>query len=95
MERGRRRLLSASEVPLTSNSNALRPSLSKHFRSERQHSPSPLLSAAILPTRNTQYIMLTEMSGLVTQLSLCSQLVPCLPFLFTLPFRYSFHLLSN
>ena len=39
MERGRR-LLSASEVPLTSNSNALRPSLSKHFRSERQHSPS-------------------------------------------------------
>ena len=89
MERGRRRLLSASEVPLTSNSNALRPSLSKHFRSERQHSPSPLLSAAILPTRNAQYIMLTEMSGLATQLSLCSVgALPSFPFHFAIPILF-------
>ena len=53
MERGRR-LLSASEVPLTSNSNALRPSLSKHFRSERQHSPSVPASVGSDPPPNKE-----------------------------------------
>ena len=98
MER-ERRLLSASVVPLTSNSNALRPSLSKHFRCERQHSPSvPTFVGSDPPNKECAIYHAdgNEWTGNAALSPFPAGALPAfLPFLFTLPFRYSFHLLSN